>query len=83
MFQPLVQIFFGVSFAISIFYGTSLAQAGEIGIGDVGDIQKLSDHHLAIPIAPDHQRLPAGTALFRRLMGILDVPPWWSTATGT
>lgn len=34
-FQPLIQVFFGISFAISIFYGTALAKAGEISIGDV------------------------------------------------
>ncbi|MDD4796603.1 MAG: ABC transporter ATP-binding protein, partial [Eubacteriales bacterium] len=34
-FQPLVQVFFGISFAISIFYGTALARAGIISVGDV------------------------------------------------
>ncbi|MGI6201010.1 MAG: ABC transporter ATP-binding protein [Christensenellales bacterium] len=77
MFQPLVQIFFGISFAISIFYGTSLAQAGEISIGDV----VAFNSYLTIIMMPiiSISRIinvfQRGTASYRRLMGILDVPP--------
>lgn len=77
MFHPLVQVFFGISFAISIFYGTALARQGVISIGDVvafnGYLSMIMFPVMSISrIINVFQR---GMASYQRLDGILSEKP--------